>query len=96
MRGDLPAAACRLLECLPVRTHEQSRDDYEDRLSANNFRRVQIGAVRFESLTEAGRQLGKSRTSVRNMIARGEAHYLDAPAQKSGAPHKRRSALSRR
>lgn len=76
MKGDMPEAAMRLACALPCRTHTRTAADYSERLSVNNFRNVMIDGTRYESLTEAGRQLGKSRTAIRNMIARGEASYL--------------------
>lgn len=76
MRGDIPQAAFRLLNALPVRTHNRTQEDYEARLSANNVRPVVIRGVTYESLTEAGRQLGKSRGAVRNMIIAGTARYV--------------------
>ena len=76
MKGDLHPAAVRLSAALPCRTHERRPIPYAERLSANNIRNVLIAGVRYESLTEAGRQLGKSRGAVRNMIERGEASYL--------------------
>ncbi len=76
MRGDIPQAAFRLLTALPVRTHERTHEDYETRLSANNLRAVKVRGTTYESLTEAGRQLHKSRGAVRLMIERGEASYV--------------------
>ncbi len=77
MRGDLPAAALRLIACAPaVRTHVRTPETYAERLSANNLRAVRIGRVTYESLTEAGRQLGFSRGKVRLMIDKGEAAYV--------------------
>lgn len=75
MTGDLPAAAVRLMSSCPVRTHVRTPQAYAERLSVNNFRNVIVDGVRYESLTEAGRQLGRSRGAIRNMIARGEACY---------------------
>ena len=76
MKGDPHPATLRLCAQLPVRTHERTRQDYADRLSANNLRAVQVRGVTYESLTEAGRQLGRSRGSIRNMIKYGLARYV--------------------
>ena len=75
MKGDLPLAAVRLLSACTVRTHIRTQLTYEARLSANNVRKVRVGPITYESLTEAGRQLGKSRGAIRNMIASGRARY---------------------
>ena len=76
MRGDIPEAAFRLSCVLTVHTHERDYTAYAERLSANNLRAVKIGRVTYESLTEAGRQLGFSRGKVRLMIDKGQAEYV--------------------
>ena len=75
MKGDLPAAAVRLLSCCTARTHERPHNAYAERLSSNNVRPVRIGHITYESLVEASRQLRKSRETIRRMIERGEAKY---------------------
>lgn len=68
------AAHLRLLSTLPVRTHEWERVEINER-QKNNLRAIIVAGVHYESLTEAGRQLGKSRGAIRNMVAAGRARY---------------------
>ena len=76
MKGDPHPAAVRLSAALPCHTHERPVPANQKVHSANNTRAVRINGAVYESLTEAARQLGKSRGAVRNMIERGEASYL--------------------
>lgn len=75
MTGDVPAAALRLMAELPVRTHLRTMTAAHNIRFKNNTRGVIIGRTVYESVTDAGRQLGKSRGAIRNMIERGEARY---------------------
>ena len=79
MRRDLEAAQ-RLASMLPVRTHF-CRDDGESNhwrqiQKANHTRAVRVNGVIYDSLTEAGRQLGCCRDKIRNMIRAGAAAYV--------------------
>lgn len=78
MRGDIPEAAFRLMLALPVRTHTVALapDDGRMRHCENNVRECVVHGVHYESLSAAGRALGKSRGAIRNMIYAGEARYL--------------------
>lgn len=74
MKGDMPAAALRLSSSCTVRTHQRSAVVPVQGSKLPNA--VRIGCVTYDSLTEAGRQLRKSRGALRNMIRRGEASYV--------------------
>ena len=76
MKGDIHPAAFRLFSTLPVRTHEQTRSSYADRLSANNLRPVRVAGTLYESVTEAARRIGCSRGKVRLLLIKGEAQYV--------------------
>jgi hypothetical protein len=81
MKGDIPAAAFRLSQQLPVRVHLSQRlapTDGRVRHCANNVRPVIVNHRQYESLTEAGRQLEVSREAIRNMIRTGKngARYV--------------------
>ncbi len=71
-------AHLRILEQsqLTVRTHSRHFGDYAARNSANNTRECVVNGVRYESLTEAARQLGCCREKIRKMILRGTARYV--------------------
>lgn len=75
MKGDIPAAALRLMACCRSTIHERTAPNYESRLSANNMRAVRINGCVYESLADAGRRLRKSRGAIRLMIDKGLAKY---------------------
>ena len=76
MRGDLPAAACRLLETCTVRTHIQPQHgDIGARFASTVVKAVKIAGVEYPSVIEASRQLRIDRSTIRRMIDRGEAKY---------------------
>lgn len=75
MKGDLHPAAMRLSAALPSTTHVQQFGEHAARNSVNNFKRVIIDGVQYDSITEASRQLRKCREIIRKMIIRGEARY---------------------
>ena len=85
MKGDIPAAALRLMSSCRVSVHERVMQPYAERLSSNNVRPVRIGHITYESLVEASRQLRKSRETIRRMIERGEAHYAGCVRRAHGA-----------
>lgn len=73
MRGDLPAAAVRLRECLPVRTHElRVVDHIQGRKYAPA---ILINHRKFDNVMDAVRKLKLSRQRVRRMLEKGEAIY---------------------
>lgn len=78
MKGDIHPAAFRLLCGLPSRTHQQqlSPEDGRMRHCANHVRAIRVRGVLYESVTEASRQLGRSREAIRSMVARGSAEYV--------------------
>lgn len=76
MKGDIPAAALRLSCALPVRTHEQQFSPLSERQNVNNFRRVVVNGTRYQSITEAARDLRVCRDTIRRMIDRGEGRAV--------------------
>ena len=79
MRPDV-AAAFRLATSLPVRTHLCTDDNESNHWrqihKANHTRAVRVNGIVYDSLTEAGRQLGCCRDKIRNMIRAGCAAYV--------------------
>lgn len=81
MKGDLPAAAYRLLATLPVRTHlrPMPRDHYNSgpRDDPSPLRkRIRIGDTVYDSITEARKAQKCSMGSIYKMLARMEATYV--------------------
>ena len=79
MRPDLEAAF-RLAATLPSRTHlcedDSASTHWRQIQKANHTRSVRVRGVVYESLTEAGRQLGCCRDKIRNMIRAGDGSYV--------------------
>ena len=74
MRDDIPLAALHMLEQFPARRHDWQAPARNEQ-QKNNLRAIVVEGRHYESLTEAGRQLGKSRGAIRNMVAAGRARY---------------------
>ena len=72
MRGDIPAAAFRLLNTLPVRTIEKK----EERSYVGNCKRVRINGKAYPSVIEAAEALGCNRDTIRRMLNSGEAEVI--------------------
>ena len=73
MRGDLPPAACRLMQSLPVRTHER---DYVRHVQGSKAPpKVIINHRTYASVMDAARTLGKDRNVIRRMLKIGTARY---------------------
>lgn len=73
MRNDLPAAAVRLMQQLPVRTHERR---YITHVQGNTAPPpIVINHVRYLSVMDASRKLGRHRNAIRAMLKTGEAYY---------------------
>ena len=70
MKGDIPAAALRLVSTLPYRTH-LSKEPEPTGLTARwkkftgHSRRLNINGVVYESMSEAARQLGVNVATVK-------------------------------
>lgn len=73
--NDAQAAHLRLLSTLPVRTHEGTFSACAGRDSVQNYKEVVINGNHYRSLTEAARDLGICRDSVRKMITRGDGRF---------------------
>lgn len=79
MKGDIPGAALRLLCALKVSTHyapEPDSEHWRAKANANNTRPVVVAGEWYESLTDAGRRLGRDRSTIRAMIRSGQARYV--------------------
>ena len=79
MKGDIPGAALRLLSTLKVSTHHQpepASEHWRAKAKANNTRPVVVAGEWYESLTDAGRRLGRDRSTIRAMIRSGQARYV--------------------
>lgn len=86
MRGDIPAAAFRLLNALPVRTHEarqrvymtgQPRGDKPGSTGRMTARQgLRIKGVEYESITDARQKIKCSFKTLHKMIERGEAELV--------------------
>lgn len=89
MRGDIPAAAFRLLTQLPIRTHEaafqeKKRKQFRLRPEGQKIldgrgrkKRVRVWGREFDSQIQASERLKISIPRIRRMIKRGEAQYVD-------------------
>lgn len=71
-------AHIRILEQaqLTVRTHERKFGEYASRDSVNNFKVIVIDGVRYESVTEAARELKCCRQTIRKMVKEGRAEHV--------------------
>lgn len=78
MRGDLPLAAFRLLNALPVRTHERPVAAAPSTARGNRYGRrpVIVRGVEYETIRDARSKLGIGYEQFYAMIAKGEARYL--------------------
>ena len=92
MRDDIPAAAFRLMNALPVRTHERkvierapnlgNRSVHQGRGITVIFgkggkaRRVLIDGVNYESVTDAARTMHKSPKTIYGWLRVGQAVYV--------------------
>ena len=86
MRGDIPAAAFRLLNALPVRTHEarprvymagQPRGDKPGSTGRMTARQaLRIKGVEYESISDARVKLKCSFKTLHKKIASGEAELV--------------------
>lgn len=86
MKGDVPLAALRLKETLPVRTHEARQRVYlggqargvkpgsTGRLTARQGLRIK--GVDYESITDARRKIKCSFKTLHKMVANGEAELV--------------------
>lgn len=85
MRGDIPAAAFRLLTTLSVRTHcapepvprIQIRRNPGDELLRIAKRKVFIRGRLFDSIAEAKKELRMGSQTIRKMVEKGQARFLD-------------------
>lgn len=78
MKGDLPAAAFRLLGMLPVRTHERPQYTKPSSFRGNRYGRrpVLIDGVEYDTIRDARRVLGIGYEAFYGMIDSGKARYL--------------------
>ncbi len=73
MKGDLPEAACRLLSCCTVRTHERNYIRHVQGSKAPPH--VIVRGVEYPSVIAAARAIKKDRSVVRRMLKLGTARY---------------------
>ena len=71
MKGDLPQAAQRLMQQLPVRTHE--RRFHHHTQGSRRAASITIDGRTFESIIEAKRALHKSSATIEKWLATGRA-----------------------
>ena len=71
MKGDIPAPAFRLLNALPVRTHERSA--IVKVVDNRNGKAVIIDGVRYESARQAKKALGVGSQTMENWLDTGRA-----------------------
>ena len=79
MKSDLPAAALRLMQSLPVRTHERKPAvAAKPQQNGNRFGRrpVMINGVEYDTIREARNKLGIGYEGFYRMIAQGKARYV--------------------
>ena len=74
MRGDIPAAALRLVCELPVRTHERTFIRHVQGSKAPPP--VVVEGAEYPSVAAAARELRKSRGFVRGLLRKGKARYV--------------------
>ena len=74
MKGDLHPAAVRLSSALPCRTHE--RLIIMPKQGSKVTHKLEYDGRVFRTLSDAARECGMSRSSMRRKLADGEARYL--------------------
>ncbi len=78
MRDDIPSVCLRLMEQLPVRTHERPPPFTPSQARGNRYGRrpVVVRGVEYETIREARNKLGIGYEQFYAMIASGEAKYV--------------------
>lgn len=73
MRGDLPLPAFRLLNALPVRTHERRSIMASHPQGSKNGRAITIHGIKYPSILSAKKTLHVSSETVYGWLATGKA-----------------------